>query len=116
MGVHHIYLHNKSGSNKDFEVHGWNNNRNVTVGPNQVHVFDAPDQSSGAIIALHDGHECEQVEISKDGYGGMCSLTDLCCRNDGKLRDARKRLLRRQLYCRRRRKRNLSARRRERDP
>ncbi|OCL06265.1 hypothetical protein AOQ84DRAFT_223998 [Glonium stellatum] len=33
-------------------------------------VVSAADGSSGAIIALHDGHEGEQAEITKDGFGG----------------------------------------------
>ena len=68
--MHYINIHNKSGHDQEFEVHGWNNNHNLTVKPWQTAVISAPDKTSGAIIALHDGHEGEQAEITKDGFGG----------------------------------------------
>jgi hypothetical protein len=68
--MHTINIHNKSGRDQTFEVHGWNNNHNITVKAGQTFKIPAPDGSSGAIIALHDGHEGEQVEITKNGYGG----------------------------------------------
>lgn len=67
---HTIFVHNKSDHNQEFEVHGWNNNQNINVGPHSTVNIDAPDGSSGAIIALHDGHEGEQAEITKNGWGG----------------------------------------------
>ena len=68
--MHYINIHNKSDHPQEFEVHGFNNNKNLTVKPNATAVLDAPDHASGAIIALHDGHEGEQGEITKDGFGG----------------------------------------------
>lgn len=68
-----INIHNKSGHPQEFEVHGWNNNQNITVQPWQTVQFQAADGSSGAIIALHDGHEGEQAEITKCGFGGTLS-------------------------------------------
>ncbi|KAI4251747.1 MAG: hypothetical protein L6R42_008253, partial [Xanthoria sp. 1 TBL-2021] len=65
-----IFVTNLSGHDQEFEVHGWNNNQNITVGPGQTFTIIAPDGSSGAIIALHDGHEGEQAEITKNGWGG----------------------------------------------
>ncbi|KAL8809948.1 MAG: hypothetical protein Q9223_002762 [Gallowayella weberi] len=65
-----IYVTNLSGHNQEFEVHGWNDNRNINVGAGQTYTINAPDGSSGAIIALHDGHEGEQAEITKNGWGG----------------------------------------------
>jgi len=67
---HFINIHNKSGHPQEFEVHGWNDNKNLTVAANGTAVIRAADKSSGAIIAVHDGHEGEQAEITKDGFGG----------------------------------------------
>ena len=60
-----ITIHNKSAHDQEVEVHGWNDNQNVTVGGGQQVDFDAPDGTSGAVIFLHDGHEGEQAEITK---------------------------------------------------
>lgn len=65
-----IFVHNKSSHDQTFEVHGWNNNQNLTVKAGSIANIYAPDYTSGAIIALHDGHEGEQAEITKDGSGG----------------------------------------------
>lgn len=68
--VHYINIHNKSGHDQTFECHGYNDNKNLTVKANSTFVLPAADKTSGAIIALHDGHEGEQAEITKDGFGG----------------------------------------------
>ncbi|KAI4182633.1 MAG: hypothetical protein L6R41_005856 [Letrouitia leprolyta] len=65
-----IFITNKSGHPQTFEVHGWNHNLNITVKPHSTYTLSAPDKSSGAIIALHDGHEGEQAEITFNGFGG----------------------------------------------
>jgi hypothetical protein len=65
-----IFIHNKSGHPQEFEIHGWNNNRNMVVAPHSTSTLSARDGSSGAIIALHNGHEGEQAEITKNGLGG----------------------------------------------
>jgi hypothetical protein len=67
---HTITIHNKSGHPQEFEVHGWHNNKNLTVKAKSREKLAAPDGSSGAIIALHNGHEGEQAEITKAGFGG----------------------------------------------
>ncbi|KAK4967526.1 hypothetical protein LTR66_011950 [Elasticomyces elasticus] len=67
---HTIFVHNKSGHNQEFEVHGWNSDKNITVPANSTTTLTADDGSSGAIIALHDGREGEQAEITKNGFGG----------------------------------------------
>lgn len=69
--AHKIFVHNKSDHDQTFEVHGWNNNQNIDVKARSTISINAPDGTSGAIIALHDGHEGEQAEITKDGFGGM---------------------------------------------
>ena len=65
-----IFIHNKSDHPQAFEVHGWNHNLNITVKPQATSTLHGPDKSSGAIIALHDGHEGEQAEATFDGFGG----------------------------------------------
>jgi hypothetical protein len=79
--VHYINIHNVSGHDQEFEVHGWNNNKNITVKANSTAVIPAPDKTSGAIIALHEGHEGEQAEITKDGFEGKFPklLVELLC-------------------------------------
>lgn len=72
--MHYINIHNKSGHAQEFEVHGWNNNKNTIVKAQTTAVIAAPDKTSGAIIALHDGHEGEQAEITKDGFEGTSPL------------------------------------------
>ncbi|KAG9645003.1 hypothetical protein KCU64_g11099, partial [Aureobasidium melanogenum] len=67
---HILTIDNKSPHNQEFEVHGWNNNHNTVVPAHSSTNIHAPDGSSGAIIALHDGHEGEQAEITKKGFGG----------------------------------------------
>ena len=65
-----IIITNKSGHDQVFEVHGWNHNHNITVKAHGVSRIHAADKSSGAIIALHEGHEGEQAEITFNGFGG----------------------------------------------
>ncbi|KAH0380102.1 hypothetical protein KCU92_g7776, partial [Aureobasidium melanogenum] len=67
---HNLTINNKSSHNQEFEVHGWNNNHNTVVPAHSSTNIHAPDGSSGAIVALHDGHEGEQAEITKKGFGG----------------------------------------------
>lgn len=68
--MHYINVHNQSDHDQTFEVHGFNNNHNINVKPGATTVFPAPDKTSGAIIAVHDGFEGEQAEITKDGFMG----------------------------------------------
>lgn len=57
--MHTIYVTNMADHDQKFEVHGWNNNNNLTVNPGTTAAIEAEDGTSGAIIALHDGHEGE---------------------------------------------------------
>ena len=68
---HKIFITNLSGHDQEFEVHGWNNNKNMTVRAHSTNALDAKDGTSGAIIALHEGYEGEQAEITKNGFGGL---------------------------------------------
>ncbi|KAL8800786.1 MAG: hypothetical protein Q9223_007194, partial [Gallowayella weberi] len=68
-----IFITNKSDHPQTFEVHGWNNNQNITVKPHSTTTLTAPGApatSSGAIIALHGGHEGEQAEMTFNGFQG----------------------------------------------
>ncbi|KAI9713371.1 MAG: hypothetical protein M1812_006649 [Candelaria pacifica] len=65
-----ITISNTTGHPQEFEVHGWNNNKNITVGAHGKQTIPGPDKSSGAIIALHNGHEGEQAEGTFNGFGG----------------------------------------------
>ncbi|MCJ1428979.1 hypothetical protein MMC29_006892 [Sticta canariensis] len=65
-----IIITNKSGHNQEFEVHGWNHSLSIVVKPHSTSKIHAADKSSGAIIAVHDGHEGEQAEITFNGFGG----------------------------------------------
>lgn len=71
MGV--ININNISGHDQKFYIHGWGQN-DTTVGAGQLFTFDAPDGTSGAIIAVHEGREGEQVEITKGGWQGLYFL------------------------------------------
>lgn len=75
--MHNINIINLADHDQEFEAHGWNNNSNMTVQAHTTAVIQAEDGSSGAIIALHDGHEGEQVEITKNGFGGNNLPTSL---------------------------------------
>ena len=79
--AHNINITNLSGHDQEFEVHGWNNNSNLTVQAGATVSIEAIDGSSGAIIAVHDGHEGEQAEITKCGFGGNIP-TDLLLRHE----------------------------------
>lgn len=67
--MHTVHIHNVSGHDQTFEVHGWHNNENITVKANSTYDLKVDDskQTSAAIIALHGGHEGEQAEITKNG-------------------------------------------------
>lgn len=71
MGV--ININNISGHDQKFYIHGWGQN-DTTVGAGQMFTFNAPDGTSGAIIAVHEGREGEQVEITKGGWQGVYFL------------------------------------------
>ncbi|KAK6341555.1 hypothetical protein TWF696_008627 [Orbilia brochopaga] len=68
--VHHINVCNLSDHPQRFEVHGWNDDKDLVVKPHHTAKIAAADGTSGAIIAIHGGQEGEQAEITKAGYGG----------------------------------------------
>ncbi|KAI4106718.1 MAG: hypothetical protein LQ339_002909 [Xanthoria mediterranea] len=66
-----IFITNKSGHPQKFLCHGFNGNKDLVVNAHGKATIQAPDhQNSGAIIAVHDGHEGEQAEITFNGFGG----------------------------------------------
>ena len=73
--MHLTNINNQSGQDQGFKVHVWNKNKNLTFKAHGSSVLHAEDKTSDAIIALHDGHEGEQTEITKDGFGGMSSIS-----------------------------------------
>ncbi|KAL8920503.1 MAG: hypothetical protein Q9208_006253 [Pyrenodesmia sp. 3 TL-2023] len=66
-----IFITNKSDHPQKFYVRGWNNNADLIVKPRSKSTIQAPSHTnSGAIIAVHDGHEGEQAEITFNGFEG----------------------------------------------
>lgn len=66
-----IHIQNNSANDQEFEVHGFGQNpHNITVKAHGSASVTSPDkqQQSGAIIALHGGHEGEQAEVTFNGY------------------------------------------------
>lgn len=80
MAVHSLIVKNESNHDQRFQVHGWNNNQDIVVGPHGEHRIQANDGSSGAIIAIHDGQIGEQAELTKCGFGGndFIDLSNIC--------------------------------------
>ncbi|KAL8903301.1 MAG: hypothetical protein Q9207_004014 [Kuettlingeria erythrocarpa] len=66
-----IFITNKSDHPQKFYVRGWNNNADLIVNAHSKSTIEAPSHTnSGAIIAVHDGHEGEQAEITFNGFEG----------------------------------------------
>lgn len=80
MAVKTLFVRNMSGRDQRFQVHGWNNNQDVVVKARSQTGIPAADGSSGAIIAVHDGHIGEQAEITKHGFGGndFIDMSNIC--------------------------------------
>ncbi|KAI1865503.1 hypothetical protein JX265_006350 [Neoarthrinium moseri] len=78
--MHYIFIHNKSGKAQEFQVHGFNGDKNITVAPRTKAKIEAPDGKSGAIIAVHEGQIGEQAEITKNGWGGndTVDISNIC--------------------------------------
>ncbi|KAI0129726.1 hypothetical protein BJ170DRAFT_285437 [Xylariales sp. AK1849] len=78
--MHYLHIHNKSGGPQEFQCHGYHGNQNITVAANSTAKIEAPDHTSGAIIAVHEGQIGEQCEITKDGWGGndTVDISNIC--------------------------------------
>ncbi|KAH6645065.1 hypothetical protein BKA67DRAFT_542050 [Truncatella angustata] len=75
-----IIIRNRGGRSQEFQVHGFNNNQNVTVNAGTEVSIDAPDGQSGAVIAVYDGQVAEQAEITKCGWNGndVVDISNIC--------------------------------------
>lgn len=80
MAVHDLIVKNLSNHDQRFQVHGWNNNQDIVVKPKSEVRIKAPDKTSGAIIAVHDGQIGEQAELTKCGYMDLdfFDLSNIC--------------------------------------
>lgn len=67
-----IHIQNNSSHPQTFEIHGFPNNpATITIaGHGGTGAVKSPNhqQVSGAIIALHEGHEGEQAEVTFNGF------------------------------------------------
>jgi hypothetical protein len=73
MVAHDIIIQNQASHVQDFSIHGpgpWHDLKIAAGGEERIKVEDG---SSGAILAIHDGKLCEQLEYTKAGE----SMTDL---------------------------------------
>ncbi|KAI1097598.1 hypothetical protein F4804DRAFT_327211 [Jackrogersella minutella] len=68
--MHYLQIHNRSNHPQTFQCHGYNEDKVLTINANGKASIKAPDGTSGAIIAVHDGVIGEQCEITKHGYMG----------------------------------------------
>lgn len=68
--MHYLRIHNRSNHSQTFQCHGYNGNKDLTINANGQANIEAPDGTSGAIIAVHEGVIGEQCEITKSGWQG----------------------------------------------
>ncbi|KAI0443508.1 hypothetical protein F4803DRAFT_550127 [Xylaria telfairii] len=68
--MHYLRIHNRSNHPQTFQCHGYNGNKDLTINANGQANIEAPDGTSGAIIAVHEGVIGEQCEITKSGWQG----------------------------------------------
>ncbi|KAI0200931.1 hypothetical protein F4808DRAFT_145495 [Astrocystis sublimbata] len=68
--MHFLRIKNRSNHSQTFQCHGYNANKDLTIKANSQANIEAPDGTSGAIIAVHEGVIGEQCEITKSGFQG----------------------------------------------
>ncbi|KAI1269711.1 hypothetical protein F5Y18DRAFT_107934 [Xylariaceae sp. FL1019] len=68
--MHYLRIHNRSNHSQTFQCHGYYGGKDLTIKANGQASIEAPDGTSGAIIAVHDGIIGEQCEITKHGFEG----------------------------------------------
>ncbi|KAI5863989.1 hypothetical protein GGS23DRAFT_620879 [Durotheca rogersii] len=68
--MHYLHIKNRSNHPQTFQCHGFNKDKDLTIQANGEARIEAPDGTSGAIIAVHDNQIGEQCEITKCGYMG----------------------------------------------
>ncbi|KAJ8121745.1 hypothetical protein ONZ43_g1884 [Nemania bipapillata] len=78
--MHYLRIHNRSGHPQTFQCHGYNGNKDLTINANGQANIEAPDHTSGAIIAVHEGFIGEQCEITKCGWQGndTIDISNIC--------------------------------------
>jgi hypothetical protein len=78
--MHYLRIHNRSSHPQTFQCHGYNGNKDVTIKANSQVNIEAPDGTSGAIIAVHEGVIGEQCEITKAGWQGndTIDISNIC--------------------------------------
>jgi hypothetical protein len=65
---------------QEFQCHGYNGGKNITVAGKTKAKIEAPDHTSGAIIAVHEGQIGEQAEITKTGFqnNDTVDISNIC--------------------------------------
>ncbi|TGJ83595.1 hypothetical protein E0Z10_g5162 [Xylaria hypoxylon] len=78
--MHYLRIHNRSSRSQTFQCHGYNGNKDLTINANGQASIEAPDGTSGAIIAVHEGVIGEQCEITKCGWQGndTIDISNIC--------------------------------------
>ncbi|KAJ2992537.1 hypothetical protein NUW58_g2131 [Xylaria curta] len=78
--MHYLRIHNRSNHPQTFQCHGYNGNKDLTIKAKSQANIEAPDGTSGAIIAVHEGVIGEQCEITKAGWRGndTIDISNIC--------------------------------------
>ncbi|KAI0097261.1 hypothetical protein GGR51DRAFT_578453 [Nemania sp. FL0031] len=78
--MHYLRIHNRSNHPQTFQCHGYNGNKDLTINANGQANIEAPDGTSGAIIAVHEGAIGEQCGITKSGWQGndTIDISNIC--------------------------------------
>ncbi|KAI1801360.1 hypothetical protein F4811DRAFT_534948 [Daldinia bambusicola] len=79
--MHFLIIRNRSNHDQLFQCHGpYNGGRDLVVKANGEARLEAPDGTSGAIIAVHEGVIGEQCEITKSGWMGndTIDISNIC--------------------------------------
>ncbi|KAI0386656.1 hypothetical protein F5Y04DRAFT_288550 [Hypomontagnella monticulosa] len=78
--MHYLRIHNRSDHPQTFQCHGYNGNKDLTIKAKGQANIEAPDGTSGAIIAVHDGVIGEQCEVTKHGFMGndTIDISNIC--------------------------------------
>ncbi|KAI0434184.1 hypothetical protein F5Y09DRAFT_328455 [Xylaria sp. FL1042] len=78
--MHYLHIHNRSNHPQTFQCHGYHDNKDLTIKAKSQAKIEAPDRTSGAIIAVHEGIIGEQCEITKAGFQGndTIDISNIC--------------------------------------
>lgn len=80
MAIHFLQIHNRSNHPQTFQCHGYHGNKDLTIKAKSHVKIAAPDGTSGAIIAVHEGQIGEQCEVTKSGSNGndTIDISNIC--------------------------------------